>query len=395
MRPTSGPGGTPRASTSRPAQQRLRRALAPRRARARAPGTTPWPRARSRPGAAQAVGPGHAVEQRGLALGGQAADGAVAHPLAVVVELPRLQVVAHQAPAPARARRSPAGCARSSGRAAPWVGGSPASSWPRERMRPALEAAWWRACPGRGRACPASRPARAAGRGPPAAAPPGRRPAACASRRRLPGATPGPAACRPGAAAPAPPPSAAPSRAAGGGRWRAGGPCSSSFSISPKTRSAGSSASGMAAQSAAVSGSTSSSKRAASCTRAQRAQRILAERLPVDRPQARGPAGRPGLRGGPRSRPLKGSSSSAFTVKSRRRAASARVSSGSPATAMPRCPGPAFESRRGRATSTSPSTPARPLTLNTVKASPTAFTVPTVCKAARRRSAGRPKTSRS
>ena len=36
---------------------------------------------------------------------------------------------------------------------------------------------------------------------------------------------------------------------------------------------------------------------------------------------------------------------------------------------MPRCPGPALESRRGRDTSTAPSAPSRPLTFRIVKAS--------------------------
>ena len=66
---------------------------------------------------------------------------------------------------------------------------------------------------------------------------------------------------------------------------------------------------------------------------------------------------------GSRSRPVAGSKSIAFIVKSRRRAASSTERPGSPSTAIPRWPGPTFESRRGRATSTAPSTPSTPESL--------------------------------
>ena len=60
-----------------------------------------------------------------------------------------------------------------------------------------------------------------------------------------------------------------------------------------------------------------------------------------------------------------------FTVRSRRRAASAKSSHGSGATSKPRCPGPRLLSRRGSEKSTS-----MPATRSTPNARPTACTLP-------------------
>ena len=73
----------------------------------------------------------------------------------------------------------------------------------------------------------------------------------------------------------------------------------------------------------------------------------------------------------------------ALTVKSRRRAASASGSDGSPVTVKPRWPRPAFDSVRGSAMSSPPS-------LNTAKLAPTEFTLPSRSSTPRRVSAGRP-----
>ncbi len=169
---------------------------------------------------------------------------------------------------------------------------------------------------------------------------------------------------------------------------------SSSFSISPHTRSAGSSSSGIARHSPAVAGSTVSSKRAASCTaRSARSGSSTNVAGSTARSTRAARSARPPC--GSSTSPVSGSNSSALSVKSRRRAASSIDRRGSPTTAMPRCPGPTFESRRGTDTSTGPSTPSRPLTLSTVNAWPTASTWPSGSSARWRSSGARPKTSTS
>ena len=152
--------------------------------------------------AAEAVGPRHAVEQVGLALARETADRPVAHALAVVVELPGLEVLRDEREHLRRARRSPGACGRSSGRAATWSAAARPPRGPGSgSVRP--RSAWSPACRGRGRARRASRRAGAAGRprGRRAAGAPRRPPAACASRRRPRDATPGPGASRPSARA--------------------------------------------------------------------------------------------------------------------------------------------------------------------------------------------------
>ena len=79
---------------------------------------------------------------------------------------------------------------------------------------------------------------------------------------------------------------------------------------------------GIDAHRRAVAGSTVSSKRAASCTRAQRAQRVLAEGRRIHRAQERGGRGRRGRRRDRGRPPRTGSNITALIVKSRRRAAS-------------------------------------------------------------------------
>ena len=102
---------------------------------------------------------------------------------------------------------------------------------------------------------------------------------------------------------------------------------------------------------------------------AQHAKAVVTERA-ADRPPAGfaapGPTRPPN---GSRYSPVSGSKSIALIVKSRRRAASSTVMSGSPSTAKPRWPRPVFESRRGSETSMPP-------TLKTVKLSPTVLTGP-------------------
>src|SRR6266545_6728506 len=128
--------------------------------------------------------------------------------------------------------------------------------------------------------------------------------------------------------------------------------------------------------------------------RPESAQRILAERVGANPPQ-NPDSGSRRPPWGSTSSSRSGSYISALIVKSRRRAASATVRSGSPTTAMPLWPGPTFESRRGSETSTAPGTPGRPDSLKTVKAWPAASTLPTVLSTPASRSAGRPKTSTS
>ena len=185
------------------------------------------------------------------------------------------------------------------------VGGSPASSWPRERTRPSskrvvggLPRSWQSApsitasCRGRSASSPSSSCRRLVHHlqrvrphvpfGMPLRVLRGLRKRLELGRDR---------------------PAASPTRGASASPSEGRRAFSSSFSISPKTRSAGSSASGIAAQRRAVASSTCSSKRAANCTPRSARSGSSANVSGVHGAQharRRGPAGRPRGRGAPR-----------------------------------------------------------------------------------------------
>src|ERR1022692_4359275 len=141
------------------------------------------------------------------------------------------------------------------------------------------------------------------------------------------------------------------------------------LSHSPQTRSRGSSANAgaIARQSAAVSGARLKSRHAAS----RNPRRTLSGSsenagLVWRRTRARRSAA---PSNGSITAPVKGSIAIAFTVKSRRAAASASLRAGSGSTANPRGPPPVFDPRRGRLKSYSEPLPSR--TLITPKLRPT------------------------
>ena len=129
---------------------------------------------------------------------------------------------------------------------------------------------------------------------------------------------------------------------------------SSSFSNSPHTRSAGRSSSGdgaadgrgLVVERAARSGRRTAARAArAGCRRRRCAGR---RRAGAGAPRSSRPSN------GSRYSPVSGSQAMALMVKSRRRAASSSDIGGSPSTSKPVWPRPAFDSRRGSATSIGP-----------------------------------------
>ena len=134
---------------------------------------------------------------------------------------------------------------------------------------------------------------------------------------------------------------ASPTPASGAGRCDGRRALSRSFSISPNTRSAGSSRKRHGPRTAAPSRDRPcSSKRAASCTARSARSGSSPKWLRVHRAQDAAPRGRARPPCGSCSSPRTGSKRRALMVKSRRREASSSDSDGSPTTAMPRCPGP-------------------------------------------------------
>ena len=164
---------------------------------------------------------------------------------------------------------------------------------------------------------------------------------------------------------------------------------SSSFLISSNTRSPDSSLRSSFRHSATSSSSGVISRRAASwATRRPRSGSSGKRTGSVARSPRRSRSRRPWW--GSSTSPERGSRPMLLTVRSRRRAASAKSSPGSGATSKPRCPGPRLLSRRGREKSTS-----IPPTRNTPKARPTACTLPKPARSASSRATSRPNTSTS
>ena len=172
--------------------------------------------------------------------------------------------------------------------------------------------------------------AAAADRGRRSARAPCRSPSACASRRRLPDATPAPARSRPAAAAPGSSRSidAEVERQREADRRPRGAAAAASRSR-PRSRSAGRSSSGMRRHSAAVSSSSVNSKRAANCT-ARSTRRLSSPKVAgsTARSTPRSRSARPS--NGSSYSPVSGSQAIALMVKSRRRAASSIDIAGSP-----------------------------------------------------------------
>ena len=165
------------------------------------------------------------------------------------------------------------------------------------------------------------------------------------------------------------------------------------LSHSPQTRSTGSSANAgaISRQRAAVSGARLKSKRAANW-KARRTLRGSSEKAGLVWRRIRAARSLLPPKGSNTS-PVKGSTEIAFTVKSRRAAASASPSAGSGRTANPRWPAPVFDSRLGRLKSYSD--PAAPRTLMTPKLRPTTSVGPKGARARLKPSKSTPATSMS